>query len=135
MSDEKSFQYAKRMFPLFHAIVKFCSTNILFTLISVGGGRASDLQETLSPSLFSYLTLVFLFLYWLATQIPCLLHTLIIILSQNMTQPSQTSFHYTLNNCIFSLNFSISSLVFNLSANFTPHTPFTPCEGLLETCD
>ena len=27
MSDEKSFQYAKRMFPLFRAIVKFCSTN------------------------------------------------------------------------------------------------------------
>ena len=33
MSDEKSFQYAKRMFPLFRAIVKFCSTNRLLTLI------------------------------------------------------------------------------------------------------
>ena len=34
-SDEcrtkKSFQYAKAMFPLFRAIVKFCSTNRLFT--------------------------------------------------------------------------------------------------------
>ena len=27
----KTFQYAKRMFPLFCAIVKFCSTNRLFT--------------------------------------------------------------------------------------------------------
>ena len=31
VSDEKSFQYAKAMFPLFRAIVKFCSTNRLFT--------------------------------------------------------------------------------------------------------
>ena len=28
---KKCFQYAKRMFPLFRAIVKFCSTNRLFT--------------------------------------------------------------------------------------------------------
>ena len=31
MSDEKSFQYAKAMFLLFRAIVKFCSTNRLLT--------------------------------------------------------------------------------------------------------
>ena len=36
VSDEKSFQYAKRMFSPFRAIVKFCSTNRLFTLFNVG---------------------------------------------------------------------------------------------------
>ena len=30
MSDEKSFQYAKRISPVFRALVKFCSTNRLF---------------------------------------------------------------------------------------------------------
>ena len=35
MSDEKSFQYAKAMFPLFRAIVKFCSTNRLLKDIKV----------------------------------------------------------------------------------------------------
>ena len=32
MSDEKSFQYVKRILPLFRAVVKFCSTNRLFAL-------------------------------------------------------------------------------------------------------
>ena len=35
MSNEKSFQYAKRMFPLFRAIVKFCSANRLFTYMDL----------------------------------------------------------------------------------------------------
>ena len=35
MSDEKSFQYAKRMFPLFRAIVKFCSTKRPFKSVFI----------------------------------------------------------------------------------------------------
>ena len=31
MSDEKSFKYIKRVLPLFRVVVKFCSTNRLFT--------------------------------------------------------------------------------------------------------
>ena len=32
MSDKKAVKYVKRMLPLFHAVVKFCSTNRLFYL-------------------------------------------------------------------------------------------------------
>ena len=35
MSDEKSFQYVKRMLPLFRAVVKVCSTNRLFSRSAV----------------------------------------------------------------------------------------------------
>ena len=51
MSDEKSFQYAKRMFPLFRAIVKFCSTNRLFMnvnpCVSHSGHWAGSLRMVL----------------------------------------------------------------------------------------
>ena len=43
MSDEKAFKYAKRMLPHFRAVVKFCSTNRLFTYSVIT--RQRDLER------------------------------------------------------------------------------------------
>ena len=45
------FQYVKRMFPLFRAIVKFCSTNRLYTSISYSSKDIDKLNETLKRNL------------------------------------------------------------------------------------